>query len=288
MLRHQLRESPAGARHRSFRHRALGTKAPAFWQVDGHYRYWKLHIVDEMAATLAVLDTEKPDVIVNFAAQGEGAASFGDNCGDWYRTNVLGLVRLTSALAKRQYLKRFIQIGSSEVYGGNQQNAKESDPLRPTSPYGVSKAAFDMHLDIIHRVHGFPANVVRPVNCYVRGQQLHRIIPKATLCAVGGKKLPLQGGGKSEKSYLHSTGSLARADGDHREGAGGRGLQRRAVSADRNTRPRGRGSEGVRCAIRGSRRRGAGAHRSGQPLLARQLEAARAWLGAVSLPRDGP
>jgi dTDP-glucose 4,6-dehydratase len=153
---------------------------------------------------------EKPDVIVNFAAQGEGAASFGDNCGDWYRTNVLGLVRLTSALAKRQYLKRFIQIGSSEVYGGNQQNAKESDSLRPTSPYGVSKAAFDMHLDIVHRVHGFPANVVRPVNCYVRGQQLHRIIPKATLCAVGGKKLPLQGGGKSEKSYLHST-DLSRA-----------------------------------------------------------------------------
>jgi dTDP-glucose 4,6-dehydratase len=180
-------------------------KVPAFWQLDGHYRYYKMHIVNELAALLAVLDTEKPDVIVNFAAQGEGAASFGDQCADWYRTNVLGLIRMTTALQKRTYLKRFIQVGSSEVYGGNQNNAKETDPLRPTSPYGVSKAAFDQHLEIMHRVHGFPANVVRPVNCYVRGQQLHRIIPKAVLCALGGKKLPLQGGGKSEKSYLHST-----------------------------------------------------------------------------------
>lgn len=181
----------------------------AFW-VEHHYRYWALHLVDHLKAYLAILDTEKPDVIVNFAAQGEGAASFGADAHLFYQTNVLGLVCLTEGLRQRNYVKRFIQIGSSEVYGSVEAASKETDPPRPTSPYSVSKAAFDQHLEIMHRIHGFPANVIRPSNAYCPGQQLHRIIPKAILCALGGTKLKLQGGGKAEKSYLHGT-DLSRA-----------------------------------------------------------------------------
>src|SRR5258706_8087831 len=53
-------------------------------------------------------------------------------------------------------------------------------------------------------------NIVRPANCYGEGQQLHRIIPKAVLYGLTGRKLPLHGGGRAEKSYSHS-GDLARA-----------------------------------------------------------------------------
>ncbi len=175
-----------------------------FW-VEHHYRYWALHLVDHLKAVLAVLDTEKPDVIVNFAAQGEGAASFGKDAHYFYRTNTVGLVALSDALLGRSYVRRFIQIGSSEVYGSVKEASQEMDCLRPSSPYAVSKAAFDQHLEIMYRIHGFPANVIRPSNAYCPGQQLHRIIPKAILCALGGKKLQLQGGGKAEKSYLHAT-----------------------------------------------------------------------------------
>lgn len=179
-------------------------KSPAFW-VPHQYRYWSLHLVDELPAALAVLDTEKPDVIVNFAAQGEGAASFGNLSPSFYRTNTEGLVKLVEELRTRDYLKRFIQIGSSEVYGSVDTPASEDSPLRPASPYAISKAAFDQHLAIVHRVHGFPMNVIRPSNAYCPGQQLHRIIPKSIICALKGEKLPLHGGGKAEKSYLHAT-----------------------------------------------------------------------------------
>jgi dTDP-glucose 4,6-dehydratase len=94
-----------------------GPKPAPFWQVDHHYRFWALHLVDQLEAYMGILDTERPDVVVNFAAQGEGAASFGENAHYYYTTNAVGLVRLVEELRKRPYVKRFVQIGSSEVYG---------------------------------------------------------------------------------------------------------------------------------------------------------------------------
>lgn len=179
-------------------------KAPPFWLVPPGYRYHACHLVTELPAAMAILDTERPDVVVNFAAQGEGAASFGENAPDFFTTNCVALVRLVLELQKRSYVKRFIQIGSSEVYGSEQNGARETDPLLPTSPYGASKAAFDHYLQIMWRTSKFPMNIVRPSNCYVEGQQLHRVIPRAILCALKGEKLPLQGGGRSQKSYLHA------------------------------------------------------------------------------------
>lgn len=185
-------------------------KPPAMWPIEHHYRYHALHVVDQLQAVLAVLDTEKPDVIVNFAAQGEGAASFGANAPDFFRTNTWGLSRLVLELQKRDWMKRFVHIGSSEVYGSPDHPAKESDLLNPTSPYSVSKAAFDQYLESMWRTQKFPMNIVRPSNCYTPGQQLHRIIPKAIICALKGEKLQLHGGGMAQKSYMHSI-DLSRA-----------------------------------------------------------------------------
>ena len=180
-------------------------KPPAMWPVEHHYRYYQGHVVDQLPTVMAILDTERPDVIVNIAAQGEGAASFGANAPDFFRTNAFGLSRLVLELQKRDYLARFIQIGSSEVYGSPDHAALESDLLEPTSPYSISKAAFDQYLQSMWRTQKFPMNIIRPSNCYTPGQQLHRIIPKAIICALKGEKLPLHGGGMAQKSYLHAT-----------------------------------------------------------------------------------
>lgn len=119
-------------------------------------------------------------------------------------------MRFAEALRRRDWVRRFVQAGTSECYGATEWPAKETDPLRPTSPYAISKAAFDLHLQVMHRVHGFPVNVLRPSNAYCPGQQLHRIIPRAIICALSGRRLPLQGGGRAAKSYMHAT-DLARA-----------------------------------------------------------------------------
>ena len=56
---------------------------------------------------------------------------------------------------------------------------------------------------------GFPANVIRPCNCYGSGQLLYRLVP--TLLFWNDKsKISLEGGGKAKKSYMHAK-DLAKA-----------------------------------------------------------------------------
>lgn len=174
-----------------------------------NFRYHAFHITYEMDSVLEVLDKEKPDVIINYAAQGEGAVSWKKSW-RFFETNSMALAKLSEELMSRDYLERFIQIGTSELYGSVDFAAKETTPIQPTSPYAASKAAFDMYLLSVQRLLKFPMNIIRPSNAYCPGQLLHRVIPKTVICGLTGKKLPLQGGGRAEKSYIHAR-DLARA-----------------------------------------------------------------------------
>lgn len=179
------------------------------------YEYRQFHIVHELDELLEYLDELRPDVIVNFAAQGEGAASWRHSW-RFFDTNATALCRLYEALGtKLPYFKthnfRFIHIGTSELYGSVDAPAAEDAPIRPSSPYSASKAAFDLYLLAMAQAgRGAPMNILRPSNCYCPGQLLHRIIPRAIVAGLTGRKVPLHGGGRAKKSYLHAR-DLARA-----------------------------------------------------------------------------
>lgn len=176
------------------------------------YEYHVYSIGPDTEFILPVMKEFDPHLIVNYAAQGEGQASFFpySNWKHFYRTNTQSLVELTEGLAYAGYSGKFIQVGTSELYGSVEAAVSEDAPTRPTSPYACSKAAFDMHLMSIAAVCKFPALVVRPSNAYCEGQQLHRIIPKSLIYALTQRKIPLQGGGRARKSYLHAD-DLSRA-----------------------------------------------------------------------------
>ena len=167
------------------------------------YEYHARHVTYELDLLMEILDKEKPEIIINFAAQGEGAVSW-KNSWRFFETNCVGLTRLCEELMKRDYLERFIQIGTPEMYGSVDRAVTEDGPIKPSSPYAVSKVAFDMYLQSVHKFLKFPMNVIRPSNTYCPGQLLHRVIPKAIVLGLKGEKLPLHGGGKAEKSYLHA------------------------------------------------------------------------------------
>ena len=167
------------------------------------YEYHARHVTYELDLLMEVLDREQPEVIINFAAQGEGAVSW-KHSWRFFETNSMGLARLTEELMARPWLERFIQIGTSEMYGSVDHAAAEDEPIKPSSPYAASKVAFDMYLDSVHKYLGFPMNIVRPSNAYCPGQLLHRVIPKAVWCGLTGNVMPLHGGGRAEKSYIHA------------------------------------------------------------------------------------
>jgi len=167
------------------------------------YAYHARHVTYELDLLLELLDKEKPEIIVNFAAQGEGAVSW-KHSWRFFETNAMALARLAEELMKRPWLERFIQIGTSEMYGSVDHAAKEDEPIKPSSPYAASKVAFDLYLVSVHRFLKFPMNILRPCNAYCPGQLLHRVIPKAVWSGLKGEKLPLHGGGRAEKSYIHA------------------------------------------------------------------------------------
>jgi dTDP-glucose 4,6-dehydratase len=173
------------------------------------YQYHAYHLTHELDLLLELLDKKQPQIIINYAAQGEGAVSW-KHSWRFFETNSMALARLAEELMKRDYLERFIQIGTSEMYGAVEHPAHEDDPIKPSSPYAASKVAFDLYLISVHRFLNFPMNIIRPSNAYCPGQLLHRVIPKAVVCGLKGEKLPLHGGGRAEKSYIHAR-DLARA-----------------------------------------------------------------------------
>ena len=181
-------------------------KAPPFsldvGKGDDRYEYQQIHLVYEQDRLFELFDRLKPEVIINFAALAHGASW--TKSWRFYDTNVTSMAKMVEELTTRSYLERWIQVGSSELYGAVTAPATEDFPTNATSPYSVSKLAGDLHLISMFNVMKFPMNIIRPSNAYGPGQQLYRVLPRAVVCGLTGRRLPLEGGGGAKKSYIHA------------------------------------------------------------------------------------
>ena len=163
------------------------------------FDYRVRHLVRDFSAAWLDLRNFAPAVVVNFAAQAGYVPQSWTYAEEYFETNTMLPVRLAARLHCR-----LIQIGSSEVYGSSERPLDESAPIRCSSPYAVSKAAADLHLLTLSH----PATILRPSNCYCPGQALHRLIPRAVVAGLTGKKMPLNG--NPRRSFLHAL-DLSRA-----------------------------------------------------------------------------
>lgn len=111
-----------------------------------------------------------PDRVYHLAGQAFGPASWGD---PWQaiETNVRSELNVLMALAKVHSPARVLVVGSIEVYGAVEESALplvEGTPMRPASPYAVSKATQDLLAlqyflsDQLHVVRVRPANHIGP------------------------------------------------------------------------------------------------------------------------------
>jgi GDPmannose 4,6-dehydratase len=81
-----------------------------------------------------------PDEVYNLAGQVFVPASW-ESPAETFDVNVGGLTRLLQAVDRVKRDTRVYQASSSEMFGNVHGACDEETPLRPTSPYGVSKAA---------------------------------------------------------------------------------------------------------------------------------------------------
>lgn len=181
-------------------HRAF---LPYRWKRSpGSFEFRQFDLNHDLEDIMGLIQAEKPDYVVNFAAQSMVAESW-KNPDHWFMTNVVSTVRFHDRLRQCEFLKKYVHVTTPEVYGSTGGFIKEDAPFNPSTPYAVSRAASDMSLRTFHQAYNFPVVFTRAANVYGPGQQLYRIVPRAILFIRLGRKLQLHGGGLSQRSFIH-------------------------------------------------------------------------------------
>ncbi|MDO8471307.1 MAG: GDP-mannose 4,6-dehydratase [bacterium] len=167
------------------------------------FQFKRVDVNKDYKKLTAFLDKEKPEVVVNFAAQGFVPGSW-KNPEDYFETNCASVVRLTDHLRKKDYLKKYIQISTPEVYGPCRNLKETITYYNPTTPYGASRGAADLFLTALFQTVKFPVSFVRAANIYGPHQQTYRIIPSAIILLKKKKKVVLWSGGV-QRNFIHVT-----------------------------------------------------------------------------------
>lgn len=141
-------------------------------------------IRDESSALNATKDC---DGIVNLAALIAIPYSY-EAPSSYIETNVKGTLNLLNA-SKRNKIKLFIQISTSEVYGTAQETPiNENHPLNPQSPYAASKVSSDNLALSYFYSFNLPVVIARPFNTYGPRQSLRAVIPNLITQLLNDKK----------------------------------------------------------------------------------------------------
>ncbi len=142
------------------------------------------------------------DIIYNFAAETHVDRSILE-AGSFVKTDVVGTYTLLQKTLKYK-VPRYVQISTEEVYGSIEKGKfRETDPMRPNSPYSASKASADMLVRSFHKTYGLPAIITRSSNNYGPNQHPEKFIPLFLTNAIEGKPLPLYGDGKNVRDWIY-------------------------------------------------------------------------------------
>ena len=169
-----------------------------------NFSFYQMNINEDFQEICSLFDEVQPDVIVNFAAQGEVRNSW-KWPEQWYQTNCISVIRLVEHLKNKDYLKRYVAVSTPEVYGATTKNIKENHNYYPSTPYAASKLAGELHLLALYKHYNFPVIFTRSVNLYGIHQQLYRIIPRTIIYLKLRKTIDLHGQGKAMREFIHAS-----------------------------------------------------------------------------------
>ena len=160
------------------------------------------------------------EAVVNFAAETHVDRSI-LAAEDFGRTEFRGTQVLLEHV--RSTGIRLVQVSTDEVYGDLEAggSSRETDPLRPSSPYSAAKAAGDLLVPAYVRTFGVDASITRGSNTYGPNQYPEKFIPLFVTNALDGEPLPLYGDGRQVRDWLFVEDHCAGVELVLREGAAG-------------------------------------------------------------------
>ena len=181
----------------------LSTLAPVM--DNKNFRFVKLDICDR-AGVFALFEEEKPDCVINFAAESHVDRSIEDP-GIFLQTNIIGTSVLMDACRAFGNV-RFHQVSTDEVYGDLPLDRPdlfftEETPIHTSSPYSSSKAGADLLVLAYLRTYGLPVTISRCSNNYGPYHFPEKLIPLMIANALADKPLPVYGNGQNVRDWLY-------------------------------------------------------------------------------------
>lgn len=181
----------------------LSTLEPVLQQ--DNFRFVKADICDRQAVD-KLFQEEKPDIVVNFAAESHVDRSI-ENPGIFLETNIMGTAVLMDA-CRKYGIQRYHQVSTDEVYGDLPLDRPdlfftEETPLHTSSPYSSSKASADLLVMAYYRTYGLPVTISRCSNNYGSYHFPEKLIPLMIANAMADKPLPVYGNGENVRDWLY-------------------------------------------------------------------------------------
>ena len=172
---------------------------------DQNFRFVKLDICDR-EGVYRLFEEEKPDIIVNFAAESHVDRSIEDP-GIFLQTNIIGTSVLMDA-CRKYGIKRYHQVSTDEVYGDLPLDRPdlfftENTPIHTSSPYSSSKAGADLLVQAYNRTFGLPCTISRCSNNYGPFHFPEKLIPLMIANCLNDKPLPVYGEGLNVRDWLY-------------------------------------------------------------------------------------
>ena len=178
------------------------------------FKFIRADIADR-EAVYGIFEEEKPEVVVNFAAESHVDRSI-ENPAVFLETNVMGTQVLLDA-CRKYGVQRYHQVSTDEVYGDLPLDRPdlfftEQTPLHTSSPYSASKASADLLCNAYHRTYKIPITISRCSNNYGPYQFPEKLIPLMIANALADKPLPVYGEGLNVRDWLYVEDHCAAID----------------------------------------------------------------------------
>ena len=170
-----------------------------------NFKFIRADIADRRAI-YRIFEQEKPDIVVNFAAESHVDRSI-ENPEIFLDTNIKGTAVMMDA-CRKYGIKRYHQVSTDEVYGDLPLDRPdlfftEETPIHTSSPYSSSKAGADLLVQAYHRTYGLPVTISRCSNNYGPYHFPEKLIPLMIANALADKPLPVYGEGLNVRDWLY-------------------------------------------------------------------------------------
>ncbi len=143
------------------------------------------------------------EAVFHLAAQAGVRASWGESFDNYIANNVRATQRLLET-AKEGPLGRFVFASSSSVYGQTPDlPMRETGPVQPLSPYGVTKLSAEQLCVLYNRNYGVPVLALRFFTVYGPGQRPDMAFHRFFQALAEGREIPVYGDGNQTRDFTY-------------------------------------------------------------------------------------